>query len=211
VPAPDWIECGLARLLRGEVDIVGGHVELTVSDPPSLAELVDIGRGYLDQRAMVEREGYAATANLWIRRELVERVGGFRQIWSGQDQDRDLVERAVAAGARLAYAPEVVVEHPARATLKELARKEYRLAKGAVEVRRLSVGSAAGQPQPWTRAKLYLPWRHRESALRLERRGVRLRGFRRLQLRAAQYVCLQLLQAAGSVAGDVRFRRRSAH
>lgn len=202
IPADDWIERGSALFPDGGPDVVGGHIELFTHDPPSVAEMVDLGKGYLDQHAMVE-EGYAATANAWVRREVIERVGGFREIFSGQDQDRDLVERAVASGARLTYAPDVIVRHPARASVLELARKEYRLARGASELRRLSAGPVAYRKPAWTRVHLYIPWRHRESFARLEERGVRVAGLRRLQVRATQYVCLQLLQAAGSMADGV--------
>ena len=123
LPAPDWVERGLECFTTAEADIFAGRIELSPSGSPSIAELVDIGRGYLDQEAMVA-EGYGATANLWLRREVAERVGGFREIWSGQSQrfmrstaghDRDFCERAVLSGATLAYAPGPVVSHPPRA------------------------------------------------------------------------------------------------
>lgn len=207
VPAPDWIERGLATLSDGRDEVTGGHIELTWSDPPGIAELVDIGRGYLDQENMVQ-EGYAATANLWMRRDAFERIGGFREIWSSQTHDRDLVERAVAAGSRLRYAPDVVVRHPARCGFRELARKEYRLAKGAAELRRLGIGSIEGERQVWTKPHLYRPWLHRASFARLERRGLAPRGLERVRVRLVQYVCLQLLQGAGSLVGSLALARR---
>jgi GT2 family glycosyltransferase len=206
VPAPDWIERGAAATSNGDT-VAAGHIELTWKDPPGMAELVDIGRGYLDQANMVE-EGYGATANLWIRRVTLERLGGFREIWSSQTHDRDLVERAVAAGLCLRYVPDVVVRHPARRSLRELARKEYRLAKGAAELRRLGVGEISGQRQVWTQPHIYRPWLHRASCARLEQLGLAPRGARRAVLRLMQYVCLQLLQAAGSLVGSLELRRR---
>jgi glycosyltransferase involved in cell wall biosynthesis len=212
LPADDWIEGGLAALAADGADICAGHIELSPSDTPSIAELVDIGRGYLDQRAMVA-EGYGVTANLWVRREIAERVGGFREIWSGQSQrfmqstaghDRDFVERAVLEGAKLAYAPGAVVQHPPRRTVPDLARKEFRLAYGAVELSRNSVGSARGRREAWRSPRLYLPWRHRPHLQRLERNGYRVRGLTRLRLWGTQYLCLQLAQAAGSLLGTLR-------
>ncbi len=212
LPAEDWIERGLASVTGTGADIAAGRIELSPSATPSTAELVDIGRGYLDQEAMVN-EGYGVTANLWVRREVAERVGGFREIWSGQSQrfmrstaghDRDFVERAVAAGATLAYAPGSVVQHPPRHTVRELARKEFRLGYGAVELARNSVGSARGRPEAWRSPRLYVPWRHRPHLRRLEDEGYPVRGLTRLKLWATQYVCLQLAQAAGSMLGSLR-------
>jgi hypothetical protein len=173
---------------------------------------VDIGRGYLDQEAMVA-EGYGVTANLWVRREVAERVGGFREVWSGQSQrfmrstaghDRDFVERAVLTGATLVYAPDAVVQHPPRQSVRELARKEFRLGYGAVELARNSVGAARGRPAAWRSPRLYLPWPHRPHMRRLEEAGYSISGLTRLKLLATQYLCLQLAQAAGSMLGSLR-------
>jgi glycosyltransferase involved in cell wall biosynthesis len=212
LPAPDWVERGLECFATAEADIFAGRIELSPSASPSIAELVDIGRGYLDQEAMVA-EGYGATANLWVRRKVAERVGGFREIWSGQSQrfmrstaghDRDFCERAVLSGATLAYAPGPVVSHPPRRTVRELARKEFRLAYGAVELTRHSVGGARGRPEAWRSPRIYVPWRHRPHLRRLEEQGYAIRGLSRLKLWAAQYACLQLAQASGSMLGALR-------
>jgi GT2 family glycosyltransferase len=209
VPASDWIERGLEAMAGGDAELVAGRIDLALDGEPSIAALVDLGRGYLNQEGMVE-EGYAATANLWARRDVVDRVGHFREIWSGGDQDRDLVERMVAEGARLRYAPDLVVAHPPRHTVRELARKEFRLAYGAAELRRFSVGPLRGERQVWTRPRLYVPWRHRSSWTRLERAGYRVRGLDRLRMRVVQYTCLQLVQAAGSLLGTWQTRGREA-
>jgi glycosyltransferase involved in cell wall biosynthesis len=215
LPADDWVERGLAALSANGADICAGHIELSPSAEPSTAELVDIGRGYLDQQAMVA-EGYGVTANLWVRREVAERVGGFREIWSGQSQrfmrstaghDRDFVERAVLAGATLAYTPDAIVQHPPRKTVPELARKEFRLAYGAVELARKGVGSATGRREAWRSARIYVPWRHRPHLRRLEQRGYAVEGVARVKLWATQYLCLQLAQAAGSMLGSLRVER----
>lgn len=212
LPAEDWIERGLESLTGTGADIAAGRIELSPSRTPSIAELVDIGRGYLDQEAMVA-EGYGVTANLWVRREVAERVGGFREIWSGQSQrfmrstaghDRDFVERAVLSGAKLAYARGAVVQHPPRQSVRELARKEFRLGYGAVELARNSAGAARGRPAAWRSPRLYLPWPHRPHVRRLEAAGYAISGVTRLKLLATQYLCLQLAQAAGSMLGSLR-------
>lgn len=65
---------------------------------------------FFDQRRNV-LEGRGVTANLFLRRGLFEQLGGFDEsLPSGGDYD--LVRRALADGARLAYAPDAVVRHP---------------------------------------------------------------------------------------------------
>jgi hypothetical protein len=147
------------------------------------------------------------------------RVGGFREIWSGQSQrfmrstaghDRDFCERAVLSGAKLAYAPGPALTHPPRRTVRELARKEFRLAYGAVELTRYSVGAVHGRREAWRSPRIYVPWRHRPHLRRLEREGYRIRGLTRLRLWATQYLCLQLAQAGGSLLGTLRAERAAA-
>jgi GT2 family glycosyltransferase len=59
------------------------------------------------------QQGTAETANLFLRREVYDRLGGFDDTLP-EHGDFDFVERCVAAGLRLEYAPEAVVWHPAR-------------------------------------------------------------------------------------------------
>jgi glycosyltransferase involved in cell wall biosynthesis len=66
-PAPDWLERGLAALERAA--LVQGRVE---PDPA-------VPRTAFDRSLMVRRDrGFYQTANLFVRRELFDTVGGFR-------------------------------------------------------------------------------------------------------------------------------------
>jgi GT2 family glycosyltransferase len=59
------------------------------------------------------RQGTAETANLFLRRELYDRVGGFDDSLP-EHGDFDFVARCVASGATLAFAPAARVSHPTR-------------------------------------------------------------------------------------------------
>jgi glycosyltransferase involved in cell wall biosynthesis len=110
-PSPRWLAAGARRL--GEVDLVAGAVK---PDPDALL-------GPFDRTVWVEREtGLYETANLLIRRELFERVGGFeswlrddgpRRGWTNPELGEDvwLGWRARRAGARSAFEPEALVYH----------------------------------------------------------------------------------------------------
>jgi len=205
IPDPHWLAHGLAAVERTAAPLVAGRIELVTSADPSIAELVDIGRQYLNQEAMVA-EGYAATANLFADRALLLSIGGYRAIWTSSGQDRDLVERARTAGGLLVYCPDAMVHHPARERVKDLCRKEFRIAVGAAELRHYSVGTARGRPHAWRSPRLYVPWRHRPHWAHLRERGYSLSPTRRVQLWLTQYVCLQLAQAAGSLTGETQVR-----
>lgn len=104
-PAPSWLSAGLAALEHA--DLVQGRV---APDPES-----DLGP--FDRTIWVEAErGLYETANLFIRRELFERVGGFED-WLDTRGGKLMAEdlwlgwRAVRAGARTAFAPDALVHH----------------------------------------------------------------------------------------------------
>lgn len=209
VPAPDWVERGLAALARSPGGLVGGHIELLLAERPTLPALVDYGRGYLDQEGYVA-DGFAATANLWARRDVLGQLGGFREDAAYQTHDRDFGERAREAGLALVYAPDVVVAHPTRDRARDLAKVAYRLGLGAAWLRRGSVGPQTGSVPEWRRPTYWVPWRTIWGVDRLRSRGFAHTRAERLALRAVQYACLQLPIAWGSLRGSLR-SARGAH
>lgn len=115
LPDPGWLAAGVAALATAEV--VGGRVDVQRSPRPRVWERLDAGH-YLDQRRNVEQQGFTATANAFVRREAMDRLGGFDPaLRSGGD--RELCRRALAAGMRLAYAHDALVLHRPRTTLRD--------------------------------------------------------------------------------------------
>lgn len=108
-PEPDWLEAGLAALER--TDIAAGRIRFAVGERPSVWALLDIETSKDHERQV--RLGTAETANLFLRRALFERVGGFDTGQPGYG-DFEFVSRCLDHGARLAYAPEATVWHPTR-------------------------------------------------------------------------------------------------
>jgi glycosyltransferase involved in cell wall biosynthesis len=124
-PHETWIERGLAWL--SAAPRVAGRVQLELSGSPSAAELVDAGR-FLRQRRYV-KEGFGATANLFVQRRVFEQVGGFDEhLRSGGDYE--FGQRCTLAGIPIEYADDVVVSHPARGSLRELLSKSERVGFG---------------------------------------------------------------------------------
>lgn len=117
-PEPDWVAAGLRAVEHA--DIAAGFIRLTSPTPRTVWTLLDIDM-FLDQERSV-RAGKAVTANLFVRREWFERVGGFDDTLPNTG-DYDFVSRCVAGAARLVFAPDAVVRHPTRDSARSLLRK----------------------------------------------------------------------------------------
>jgi glycosyltransferase involved in cell wall biosynthesis len=133
VVTPPWVSAHLAAL--ADADLSGGGVRFTFRGArPTVAEWVDATR-HLKQEAYVAHDGYAATCNLAVRAEVLRAHRFDGRLRTGGDAE--FCRRVVAAGSRLVYAPDALVEHPAR-DLRELVTK----------VRRIS-GGVPGQAERW--------------------------------------------------------------
>jgi glycosyltransferase involved in cell wall biosynthesis len=120
-PAGDWLERGLAALSNADADLVGGRVDVDVSDPahPTAVEAFEIVFAF-NLKRYVERLGFSAAANMFVPRDIFDRVGPFR---ARVTEDLEWGKRASATNYRWRYAANVVVSHPARRTWAELWRK----------------------------------------------------------------------------------------
>lgn len=140
VPTPGWLEGGV-RALQAGAEYAGGRIVVTYRGPrPNAYEYWDSATRF-NQQAYVGRH-YGATANLFVHASVLARHGGFRsELASGGD--RELGVRLWKAGERLVYAPDAVVTHPARFTLRSVFRKSLRLARAQRRLHQLGVA------KPW--------------------------------------------------------------
>lgn len=175
LPVPGWIDAGLSALddLEGRV-YIGGRIAVTipVDRRPSAAELWQMAYD-LDQEEYVVNRGWAATANVFVRRDDFERVGPFTDaLESGGD--REWGERASQCGVPGVYSRQAQVDHPARPTLRPLVLKIRRVTRGAVARRDLD--GVPMYPHGWLeplRPPIRSVWRR--SAAVCEDRSSRLR------------------------------------
>jgi hypothetical protein len=101
--------------------------------PKSAPEIFESVEGF-PQKRYIERDGFAVTANLFVRAAAMRKVGPFdSSLRSGGDLQ--WCHRLQESGGRLGYAPLAVVDHPARATWAELGRKALRVGHGLAEQR----------------------------------------------------------------------------
>lgn len=128
-PATDWLSTGLHLLSTQTAENrFGGEIRLLPAGQHwEVAEHYD--RLFNLRQARYVERGYAATANLLVTRSLFERVGPFDDsLYSSGDKQWN--RRAGKLGSIIRYAPELVVEHYARNSFEEHAKKRARVAKG---------------------------------------------------------------------------------
>jgi|WetSurMetagenome_2_1015567.scaffolds.fasta_scaffold127639_2 glycosyltransferase involved in cell wall biosynthesis len=129
--APSWLREGV-RALEG-AEIAAGRVQFSFSPTPKAAELFD-SLHHMRNDELIRKYSGAATANLFVRRELFRKLGPFRaDVRSGGDMM--WTRAATAAGHRLVFAPQAVVHHPSRG-LRELLAKGFRLGTGIYRMHR---------------------------------------------------------------------------
>ena len=141
VPDPRWLAEGIAAIDAG-ADLAGGRVVQMASDSPTVWERYDRAT-YLDQDLYIRVEGFAATANLFVRADVFRDVGAFVPQLTASG-DNEFCRRATKAGYRLAYAPDARVLHHPRRTLRDTWALHRKLGMGFSELARYGV-----RPRPW--------------------------------------------------------------
>lgn len=133
-PDPDWIEHGVSHLLqRADCGLVAGKVEVLPEDveKPSLIEAYQMVIGFPQEDHLKTFQG-AATANVWTRRAVIDRVGPFDATLKSYG-DFEWGSRVFRAGYGQMYAADVVVQHPARSTWTALRQRTERDAGGVYD------------------------------------------------------------------------------
>lgn len=132
VPRADWLATGLVALDRA--DRVAGEVDV-VPRPGrrrTAVERFELMFAF-PQDHYVRAEGFGVTANLLVRRAVLDDVGPFDATLTSAG-DAEWGRRATAAGWSLVHAPEVVVRHDARRSWRELVAKRRRTMRGNLDL-----------------------------------------------------------------------------
>ena len=141
LPEPDWLAEGVKAVDAG-ADLAGGRVVQMASDHATVWERYDRAT-YLDQELYIRAEGFAATANLFVRAEVFRDVGVFVPQLTASG-DNEFCNRATKAGYRLVYAPDARVRHHPRRTFRDTWALHRKLGMGFSELARHGV-----RPRPW--------------------------------------------------------------
>lgn len=136
VPDRNWIKAGVAALARAKgSSIVGGEVKLIMSPRPTTVERYQCLTGF-SQRDNIAQLGFSVTANLFVTRAQIDRIGKFNDLlMSGGD--REWSWRAAQSGLSIRYSAEAMVRTSPRKSLRAAARQARRVAGGRQALRRL--------------------------------------------------------------------------
>ena len=213
LPNPTWLEAGLAAL--DDADLVAGAVRFDLPDRRTIWTLLDMDTTK-DQETCV-RAGNAETANLFVRRDVFERVGGFDPSLP-EHGDFDFAKRCVAAGARLVYGAEAIARHPTRNRARPFLRMMWEMNRWyAVRESRAGRKPIALKLREWIPIVYAIRARRRWGrSLGLDRRwlaenGVRPTAREQLQALPLLYILLPYERCIGQLSGwwqGRRFRRR---
>ncbi len=134
LPAPTWLEELVRALETTGKSMIAGRIAYPDPGARSLnsCELIEAHFFLLDrQKYLAEKLGVAATANLAVRRRVVDRTGGFdAELFSYEDGD--LTQRAIGLGETLGYADNALVVHPRRRAFRGIFKKARRMAGGKI-------------------------------------------------------------------------------
>jgi glycosyltransferase AglE len=126
-PLKNWLECGINCLEQTNNGIAAGDVQFDIEATPAAAHIVDALTS-INMRNAVQERGVAYTANLFIRKEILEDVGLFEEgARSGGDVRWSM--RAGKKGYRVTFCDEAVVLKFPR-SLDALIKKKIRTGKG---------------------------------------------------------------------------------
>ncbi|MBF9252537.1 glycosyltransferase [Pontibacter sp. 172403-2] len=133
IPHPNWIENAVKILEKGNIDRIGGDIELFYQDDSNRTwvELYEVAYGF-NQKRMVEVNKGAVTANLFVKKELFDKVGKF-DCSKKSGEDIRWNRRANSFGYNLIFAKDVKIDHPARSTFKALKNKKLRELGGVLK------------------------------------------------------------------------------
>jgi GT2 family glycosyltransferase len=132
-PAPDWLR-HIAQHLTAEPDrLLGGRVINALPDnlfAEASQQLVSYLYEYFNSGAAGPQ--FFTSNNLAVRRQLLLSVGGFDEsLPRAAAEDRELCDRWLHLGHRLAYAPEMIVHHAHDLTPRSFWQQHFNYGRGA--------------------------------------------------------------------------------
>lgn len=132
-PASDWLR-QIAHHLTAQPDrLLGGRVINALPDnlfAEASQQLVSYLYEYFNSGTAGPQ--FFTSNNLAVRRELFQHVGGFDEsLPLAAAEDRELCDRWLHLGHRLAYAPEMIVHHAHDLTLRRFWRQHFHYGRGA--------------------------------------------------------------------------------
>ncbi|GAA3758944.1 glycosyltransferase family 2 protein [Terriglobus aquaticus] len=158
---PDWLTELYAAAHRSSADFVGGSMYLRLPAGVPLSNFGPRARRLLGEAGLQQPEGpfprgtFPATNNVLMRANAVRQLGGFNTNLTEGGEDRDLFQRALAAGHTLWFTPAARMGHiipERRLTRHALRWTAMRIASGDTRMLHLGSNPAPTAPRPVTTA-----------------------------------------------------------
>jgi glycosyltransferase involved in cell wall biosynthesis len=130
----DWLESLVASHRKHGWDYAGCEMAMYTERETWTARYDTLLRGFPVERYLRERN-FVQTGCLTTTQEVFESVGLFDERISSQ-ADGEFGKRVHKAGFDQHFEPEITMYHPARESLRPWLKKQFRIGRGAVELRR---------------------------------------------------------------------------
>lgn len=126
IPHPEWIEEAAKVFEAGNVDRIAGKIEFIFKndEKQTWIELYESIYEFNQKKAVKDHKA-SVTANLFVRKEVFEKVGLF-DLSKMSGEDFGWNRRATAKSFNIVYADKVTISHPARSTFSEFRKKKRR-------------------------------------------------------------------------------------
>jgi glycosyltransferase involved in cell wall biosynthesis len=202
IPQRSWISTGVEALNKMAV-VVGGPISVGFESnvTRTTCELLD-SIIHHRQGEYVSEHGFAATANLFVTRELISIVGHFdARFLSGGD--REFGQRLAANGVPIVMAEDAVVMHPARTRSMDLLQKGLRGVGGEMTFLKIKKTS------PWEIFRIQLDnYVHRQRLIsnRAETLGIAPYQLAKLRALLTLIYIARILEAVRLLFGGKPFR-----
>lgn len=147
-PAPRWAEALAKPLFCGAGEVSTGPVLMGRGATAADTAWETIVRHLQAQASKpgTASPGFAVTANLAARRELLGRLPFDEAFPAAAGEDRDWGDRAARTGASAQLVPSAIVLHRSGMRIRDFLRQQYRYGQGATRYRGASDGRNLGSP-----------------------------------------------------------------
>lgn len=164
IPHSDWLERGIETFVSTpNCGLVAGNiiVKSRVEDQPNTYEKFEQVFSFSQFRS-VKQENFGSTSNVITSKAVINKVGKFRPELKSRG-DKDWGNRISSAGLSIVYDEKAAVDHPARATFRDVYIRAMRIEGGQYTLEKLegknalsNIKSIASNAKPPVRLVYFL-------------------------------------------------------
>jgi len=146
-PAADWLVLMSVNLAKNPDHMIGGQTINALPDNIfATASQLIVDSVYAHYNADPKQSRFFATNNMAIRTQLFREVGGFDEGFILLAcEDRDFCDRWRHYGYRMTYAPEALIYHAHKLTLRKYCRQHFTYGRGAFHYHKLRARRKSGR------------------------------------------------------------------